>query len=569
VTDTAVELNMNNSDSETDPKSRSSPSAESNDSTGGTATEEVSDQADLNLLAIGSTRPNFEDGDNAGIRIRATIENADGTVENYDAAIFTGLVRPTPHHERFNPGGLFDELTDQLMPIARKIPTYFVTGNYGFGDPLETIYDRDHYAPSEQHDPFTTAPTNHLQYIPIQGTTSLGEYSLTQNPRIAASEDNCLLVTPDLYPELWDDHKATALLAGGQLTGRWIGDSLAPTYVVENIGPMRPDSAGAVHRIAVNTDGILSHEYLPLSDIELVSCNRHLDRGLQYVHEGQGCIFCHNEDRYFEEWVRAGVRSVRKNSEYSLKRILEAVSERGHFSPDQAERFEKYLDEKLAADSLGFDGRGPGIDVRRSPDSPLISDPRDVYDQASLLAGEELRIPSHERAEYFHRFDVHDAGSMREQFEFEEVQPPTPGDIDEAHAELDRAAYDRGVLQGEWVVFPRSRAIGALWEDVLEHVDSGDLYDAQVSTAWHKTQRGERTERHFLGVAVPNYFDHEDVFRVGDLITDENIVGDGAIFFFKPLLYTMLGINQSNAAQYGLEQSSRYRYSDLLTMQND
>lgn len=525
---------------------------------------------DLRLLVIGSVRPNIEDGDNAGIRIRAILENSDDAVENYDAVIHTGFVRPTPHHERLSPGAFFDELNDQLGAIAHEAPVYYVSGDIGFGDPLGTIYERRQYAPNERREPLVDAPSESFEYIPIQGHTNLGEFVLTQNPRIAAQTEQSILVTPDLYPELWNNHDATVHLVGGQLTGRWIADSLAPSYAVENVGPMRPDSAGAVHTISVDTDGINSHQYVPLGDIELVSCDKHLDRGLQYVHEGNGCIFCNNENQYFEEWLCAGSRATRVDcSDHTRAAVVNAAKEMAHFLPDQAEDFEGYVEKRGVADGLSVARNEVATNPTRSPDSSLIPDPRDVYDQATLLAGEQLRLEPYERAEYFDRFDVTDVSRLRERYEFEDVRPPTPGEIDDDHVRMDEAAFERGILQGEWLVFPKARTIGAVWQELLELVHQGVLYDGQVSTAWHKNQRNDKSRRHYVGIAVPNYFDYEDVLRVGKLITEVDIVEDDSMFFFKPLLYTRLGINRWNAREYGLEQSSRFRLSDLLQMDED
>lgn len=547
---------------------KSSADAQMNDSTGTKESDRSSEPFELRLLLVGSARPNLEDGEVAGIRIRAALESEGYDLSSFDAAVYTGFVSPSPHHEHLDPQSCFEELHDQLQALASQLPVYYITGDYGHGDPLEAVYDADAYARGAAADPFTTAQSNLLTYIPTQGTVPLEEIHLTQNPAIASTQENCVLITPDIYPELWNDHDSLAYVAGGQLPGRLIEDSIAPMFSMENVGPKRPDAAGGVHAITLTENGIDSHDLIPLGDSGLISCPDHIDRGLQFAHTESRCIFCYNEDRYFEEWLRSGARKARHTGrEFNLEEALEFVIDEANFGPDQVENFRDYVSHRIVEDYFGQSEDGPAIDGHRSVNSPLLPDPRDVYDEAALVASDLLRIQSHDRAAYFRRYDVPDT-NVTLSHEFEEVAPPIPDEMTEGHAELDEAAFNREELGGEWLLFPKRQMIGTVWQRVLELVADGRLYDAQVGTAWHHEARSSRSKRYYMGIAVPNYFDVSDVYRVGDLITTEDIVGDDQVFFFKPLLYTRLGIHQRNAESYGIDSSTRYTFSALrdLTM---
>ena len=550
-------------------QTKSSADAQMNVSTATEESERNSETFELRLLLVGSARPNLEDGEVAGIRIRAAIESEGYDLSTFDAALYSGFVSPSPHHEHLDPQSCFEELHDQLQALASQLPVYYITGDYGHGDPLEAVYDADAYAQGAAGDPFVTAQSNLLTYIPTQGTTPLGEIHLTQNPAIASTQENCVLVTPDIYPELWNEHDSLAYVAGGQLPGRLIEDSVAPMFSMENVGPKRPDAAGGVHAITLTENGINSHDLVPLGDSGLISCPDHIDRGLQFAHTENRCIFCYNEDRYFEEWLRSGARKVQHTGrEFNLEETLEFVINEANFSPDQVENFREYVSHRIVQDYFGQSEDGPVIDSHRSVNSPLLPDPRDVYDEAALVASNLLRIQSHDRAAYFRQYDVPDTNVTLNQ-EFEEVVPPIPDEMTEGHAELDEAAFNREELGGEWLLFPKRQMIGTVWQRVLELVSDGRLYDAQVGTAWHHEARSSRSKRYYMGIAVPNYFDIHDVHRVGELITTEDIVGDDQMFFFKPLLYTRLGIHQRNAESYGIDSSTRYTFSALRDLTSD
>jgi len=517
----------------------------------------------LRLLLVGSARPNIEDNEDAGIRIRAVVENSDYDLCSFDAVVYTGFVPPTPHHEQLNPEQCFREIHDQLDTLASQLPVYYITGDYGWGDHLKVVYDGDTYAGKPVIDPFVQGKSDLLTYIPTHETTDLQDVHLTQNPAIASGRENCVLVTPDFYPELWNDHDSLAYVAGGQLPGRYIKDSIAPMFSIENVGPKRPDAAGGVHAVTITDTGIESHDLIPLGDSGLISCPDHIDRGLQFAHDESRCLFCYNEDQYFKEWLQlVGGNAHRIGRDFDVKEAVEYVVDAADFSPDQVNSFRAYVARRLVEDYVGRKDERPAINGRRRPDSALLPDPRDVYNEAALIASDLLRIPPHERAAYFGQYDVSRVKKTLERA-FEEVAPPIPDDMTVEHAELDKAAFNREALGGEWLVFPKRRGIGTVWERTLELIADGQLYDAHVGTAWHHEARNSRSERYYLAAAVPNYFNVDDVRRVGEVITTEDIVADDALFFFKPLLYTRLGINNRNAESYGIDSSTRYTLSAL------
>jgi predicted flap endonuclease-1-like 5' DNA nuclease len=518
------------------------------------------ESGEVRLLVVGSARPNLEFGDHAGIRIRATLETQGYDISAFDAAIYTGFTPPTSFHERFDEDGVYNELLDQLGPLSSQLPVYYLPGNYGMGDPLDSVYEPT-YAPTKRGEPFAFAPEETMTYVPIQGTVSLGPFELTQNPEIAAHRDPTILITPDFYPELWTEHAATAYFAGGQLTGRWSGDSLVPTFAVENTGPKQADCAGACHDVTIDETGIESHDVIPLDELETHTCDAHFDRGIQFAIPETGCIFCRNESRYFEELFRAGARQVRTDrAAGDVDAIIDAVESTAWLSEEQLAGFESYVRSTLRADQLGQAPAGPTIDAKRDPHSELLADPRDVLDRPVLTAHDELRIPPHERAAYFDRHDVQDAGTMYRTTTFEDVCPPATDEGGEQQRELDKEAYERGLLQGEWLIFPRARTVGPLWEFALEAVASGEFYDAQITTKWHRTARTQRTDRHALSIAIPNYFELEDAYRVVERIQSHDwFEKDEDMILFKPLLYSQVGISVWSREEYGLAETVRYR----------
>lgn len=514
------------------------------------------DEPKLRLLVVGSLRPNVEHDDNAGIRIRAVVQNSELEFSEFDAALFTGLCPPSSFHERHGPDGFAEELEEQLSPLTRELPVYFVTGDFGHGDPLELVYD-DEYAPGARLEPFAFGSPPEFHYVPIQGTNSLGEFELTQNPDVARTTENCLLVTPDLYSELWGSHDSVAYVAGGQLAGRWKGDSLAPSFTIENIGPQRKDTAGTLHAVTVGTDGIERHDTIHLGDVEMESCDKHIDRGVQFVRDGTGCVFCHDPNQYFKELWQSGVHKADPESE--LETIVESVSREAMLSGDQVDDFESFVNAKLSAGGLTASPNRENS-VETDVGSPLMSDPRNVYHRMTVDARSELNVRPRDRATYHHRHDVSDVETLHQESTFEDVRPPAEED---AQVELDELAFNEGMLQGEWIIFPKTRIVGTVWENILQGVADGELYDAQIATAWHRHARGERSDRHALSVAVPNYFDTDDVLRVGNLIDEETFSGYDGTIIFKPFVYSMLRITKRNKQRFGLSEAVRFRLSQL------
>lgn len=121
--------------------------------------------------------------------------------------------------------------------------------------------------------------------------------------------------------------------------------------------------------------------------------------------------------------------------------------------------------------------------------------------------------------------------------------------------QIDEEALEAGLLQGEWILSCDPEAVDSVWQQVKSLVAEGELYDARVSTKLRVALRD--SERYYISVAVPNYFDRDDVARVRTAIRESDIDPSGV--FFKPLIYSKWRITSDTKHTFSLDRTTRYR----------
>lgn len=106
---------------------------------------------------------------------------------------------------------------------------------------------------------------------------------------------------------------------------------------------------------------------------------------------------------------------------------------------------------------------------------------------------------------------------------------------------LDLVALESGGRAGKWLVFMRDDAVDNLWPQLVHLLLSGQLGN-KLKVSPSNKYKG----KFFVGVSTDDYFDYEDVMRVRDSLRS---IGFGYPLWYKPMVYTVLGINDKNPWQ--------------------
>jgi len=147
---------------------------------------------------------------------------------------------------------------------------------------------------------------------------------------------------------------------------------------------------------------------------------------------------------------------------------------------------------------------------------------------------------------YFDRHDVlrHEATTAAD-------LPPAES---EAVRELDREALNDGKFIGKWQLVGSRERIEELWSQLVDDAADGTLWAVKAMT---QTGFAELPyEEYMIVVYTPHYFDVDDVFRVRAYLREEYEVTRE--LFYKPDMYTALGIVADSAAEFGLERPARF-----------
>lgn len=165
---------------------------------------------------------------------------------------------------------------------------------------------------------------------------------------------------------------------------------------------------------------------------------------------------------------------------------------------------------------------------------------------STLVASSQLELTTGDLSTYFFAHDV-----LRPA----ETSPQDNATESTAERELDTEALDAGLLQGEWVLPCSTETVDKTWQQVQKLVAEGQFYDARVSTKLRVSLSD--SSKYYLSVAVPNYFDRDDVARVKKVIQNADI--DFENLFFKPLIYSKWRVTSETKAAFGLDKTTRYR----------
>jgi len=147
---------------------------------------------------------------------------------------------------------------------------------------------------------------------------------------------------------------------------------------------------------------------------------------------------------------------------------------------------------------------------------------------------------------YFDRHDV-----LRHEETTADDLPPAES---EAVRELDEEALDERKFIGKWQLLGSRERIESLWPQLVEAAAAGTLWavKAMTQTGFEELPYDE----YMIVVYTPNYFDVDDVFRVRAYLHEEYDVTRE--LFYKPDMYTALGIVADSAAEFGLERPARF-----------
>lgn len=117
---------------------------------------------------------------------------------------------------------------------------------------------------------------------------------------------------------------------------------------------------------------------------------------------------------------------------------------------------------------------------------------------------------------------------------------------------IDEIAQKTGLLSGKWLIFVQKKRVDGIWEKIWELANEEKVWGAKVSTSVHPwASRG----KHVICVYTMNYLDEEDIMRVRETLRD---IGIESRLYYKPDIYTLLGIYSDNKESFNLRRTTRY-----------
>lgn len=120
---------------------------------------------------------------------------------------------------------------------------------------------------------------------------------------------------------------------------------------------------------------------------------------------------------------------------------------------------------------------------------------------------------------------------------------------------LDERALDAEKFVGKWQVTGTASAIDELWPAVVADAAEGTIWAAKAMTEFGY---GELPyDEYLLTVYTPNYFATHDVERVRERLRDAH--GVTRELYYKPDIYTAVGMGPDNYEEWGLSMPARYR----------
>lgn len=134
----------------------------------------------------------------------------------------------------------------------------------------------------------------------------------------------------------------------------------------------------------------------------------------------------------------------------------------------------------------------------------------------------------------------------------------------ELEINLFKAAKEKGIKSGKWMLFPSAENIDSIWSLVANAVAEGELgHAAKVGTDDGSGDRGAR----LICVYTEDFEDHDDVKRVLEkmvtlgLVKSKGLIGQERGIYYKADAFTHLDIMSGN--QWGLKPTM-YSSKDML-----
>jgi len=498
--------------------------------------------SETTLLVLGSISGEYD----VTLHVREDLVGVEGSfADHVDAAVYAGVLEPTPDRLPLTVDEECERLEALLGGITREVPVVAVPGHHN-----ESVARRSgrvaSYAPATAEDDAYAEGFDELTYVSLDDTATAAGVEFARTPALL---DDGVLVTHEFHPEYFENFDSLpgrAYVSGSGLFGQHRGDCLNALYASHDLGPGADDALGAYYLMTVDENGVQGVDFRPLGRVSAGRCGTHADRGRQYATGDLRCRYCRNDEAYFEESLRAAAFNAwHAGDSTRLSDLVGRVAEARDLDDGQRDALRAYAIDRGSATHLFGDAVRPRTGLADSRDPP------DVVTDQYLYASRELRLDDGQQAAYF---DVHDVTRKRE---------TAPSDLPDAETDGQRALDESAFHElpvGEWQVFPRPGDVTDVWNTVLDAVADRTYYDARVATEWTRTARGN--DSHGVMVAVPNYFDREDIGRVYRLIEQVDGV-DRETMLFKPLLYSMYGIDASNASEFDLPGSTRYDRSEF------
>jgi hypothetical protein len=498
---------------------------------------------DATMLVLGSLSGRYD----APLAVRESLVGVEGSfADHVDVAVYTGVLEPTPDRLQRSVPDECARLERVLGGVASDVPVVVVPGHHNDEVAARSVLDRDRYAPAGGGDGEYVSEFDALTYAPLDDAVTAAGLRFTQNPALVGDG---VLLRHEFHPEVFDafdDRDGRVYVSGAGRYGRYRGDCLNALFAAHDLGPGADTCLGGYYLVDVGPSGVESVAFEALGAVSVGECDRHADRGRQYAMGSLRCPFCRDESAYFEELLRSAAFDARRRGAGTrLSDLVGRVAERYDLVDGQRDALREFALER--GDAAHLFAERPIADAREA--TPTPRDPTAVVAEEYLYASDELDLGRGARFSYFDRHGV-----LRK-------RETTPDDLPPAETErqrdLDESAYYE-LPQGEWLCFPRPEDVVGVWERVASLVADHTLYDARVGTEWTRVARGN--ESHGVMVAVPNYFDRGDVGRVYRRLRDvEGIPAE--TLMFKPLLYSMYGIDGSTAREFDLPRSTRYERS--------
>ncbi len=113
---------------------------------------------------------------------------------------------------------------------------------------------------------------------------------------------------------------------------------------------------------------------------------------------------------------------------------------------------------------------------------------------------------------------------------------------------IDELAKHIGLLSGKWQIYVERENVDEIWRKVKRLCEEKKIWQVKVSTAGSGKSP-------VIIVYTKNYFDEKDVMAARRELRN---IGIEERLYYKPDIYTMLGIYSDNKSLFGISKISKY-----------